>query len=69
MLSTNSDGAGLTPLDREVIDSLAAKLREARVSEAAISGLTTSYQAARTPSADALLGVLKQAQAAPEVTE
>ena len=69
MPSTDADGTGLTPLDREVIDSLATKLREVGVSEAAISGLTMSYQAARTPSADALLGVLKQASAAPEVSE
>lgn len=69
MPAETSDGPGLMPLDREVLDSLAAKLREAGVSETVISCLTASYQADRIPSAEALLDVLKQAQAAPEARQ
>lgn len=69
MPSLSSEQPRLTPLDREVIDSFASKLQEASVDASVTAAITASYQAARTPSADALLQVLKQAMATPEATE
>ena len=64
-----SDTSSFTPLDREVIDSFSERLRTAGIAEPTIATLTASYQAARAPSADALLAILKQAVAAPEEAE
>jgi len=59
----------LTPIDQEVSDALTAKLRESGVAEGAIAAVVAGFQAPRTPSADALLQLLRAEHEDPETTQ
>jgi hypothetical protein len=49
----------VTPLEREVLDDLVAKLQQDSISEAIIDGLTDAFQADRLPTADEIAALIR----------
>jgi outer membrane protein OmpA-like peptidoglycan-associated protein len=49
----------VTPLEREVLDDLVAKLQQDSISEAIIAGLTDAFQADRLPTADEIAALIR----------
>lgn len=69
MPSSIPDSQALTPLDRQIIESLSIKLQDAGVDASVANAISACYEESRTPTADALLQVLKRATAKNEVSE
>ena len=49
----------VTPLEREVLDDLVAKLQQDSISKAIIDGLTEAFQADRLPTADEIAALIR----------
>lgn len=65
----DSDNLTATPLEHQVSEAFASKLRAAGLGEATVAELVRSFAARRTPSAEVLLEALKSPSSTEEAAE